>query len=63
MGRGPSRFKQEDVTRAVRAMVAAGIEVRRVVIEKAGNIVVVAGKPEDEKPNEVSGGNEWDRSS
>jgi hypothetical protein len=35
MGRGPSTFKQEDVTRAVRATVAAGSEVRRVVIDKA----------------------------
>lgn len=30
MGRGPRKFKQADVTRAVRAVVAAGIDVRKI---------------------------------
>jgi hypothetical protein len=59
MSRGPRTFKQTDVTRAVRAVVAAGVEVARVEVDKSGRIVVIAGKP---GPNEASqGGNEWDR--
>jgi hypothetical protein len=59
MSRGPHIFKQTDVTRAVKAVVAAGVEVARVEVDKEGRIVVVAGKP---MPNEGSqGGNEWDR--
>jgi hypothetical protein len=60
MGSGPSAFKKADVKRALQAATAAGIEVKRVVIDKAGKIVIVAGKPEEEKLDEDSGGNEWD---
>lgn len=61
MARGSCKFKQRDVTRAVKAMVAAGCEVARAEIEPAsGKIVVVVGKPQD-KPPEENGGNEWDR--
>jgi hypothetical protein len=42
MSRRPSTFKQQDVTRALRAAVAAGIEVQRVEIAKDGRIVIVA---------------------
>lgn len=45
MSRGPLTFKQQDVTRAVRAVVAAGVEVARVEVGKDGKIVVVAGRP------------------
>lgn len=44
MARGPCTFKQQDVTRALRAAVAAGIEVQRYEIDKDGKIVVVTGK-------------------
>jgi hypothetical protein len=44
MSRAPYTFKQTDVTRAVKAVVAAGIEVQRVEVEK-DKIVVIAGKP------------------
>jgi hypothetical protein len=59
MSRAPSAFRQQDVTRALRATVAAGIEVQRVEIEKDGRIVVVAGKA---KQSAEQGGtvNEWD---
>jgi hypothetical protein len=43
MSRGPCTFKQQDVTRALRATVAAGIEVQRIEIEKDGKIIVVTG--------------------
>jgi hypothetical protein len=45
MSRGSLTFKQKDVTRAVKAVTAAGIEVARVEVDKAGKIVIVAGKP------------------
>jgi hypothetical protein len=45
MARGPSTFRQQDVTRAVRATVAAGIEVQRVEIASDGRIIIVAGSP------------------
>jgi len=48
-------FRQSDVTRAVKAVVAAGVEVARVEVDKDGRIVVVAGKPES---NPAS--NPWD---
>ncbi len=57
MSRGPCTFKQNDVTRAVKAVVAAGVEVARVEVDKDGRIVVVAGKS---VPDEGRGGNEWD---
>jgi hypothetical protein len=44
MARRPSTFKQRDVTAAVKAIRAAGVEVARVEIGKDGRIVVVAGK-------------------
>jgi hypothetical protein len=52
MSRGAQTFKQGDVTKAVRAVVKAGVNVRRVVID-GGKIIVVAGRPEEgEEPNE-----------
>lgn len=50
MPRPPSAFRQQDVTRALRATVAAGIEVRRVEIAKDGRIVIVAGSPASTSP-------------
>ncbi len=62
MSRGPSTFRQRDVTAAVKAVVAAGVEVARVEIDKEGKIVVVPGKPQNVPTNdEGGGGNEWDR--
>jgi hypothetical protein len=60
MARGPCTFKQSDVTKAVKAVVAAGIEVARVEVGPDGRIVVVAGKtdldlsaPDRENPEDV----------
>jgi hypothetical protein len=54
MSKGQHSFKQGDVTKAIRAVVKAGVPVRRVVIE-GGKIIVVAGRPEDGEEL-----NEWD---
>jgi hypothetical protein len=56
MSRGPLRFKQADVTRAVRAVTAAGVEVREVMVDANGAIRVIVGKP----PAVPDGINEWD---
>lgn len=46
MARGPSPFRQCDVTRAVRAAQAAGMVVARVVVDPlTGKITVEAGSP------------------
>jgi hypothetical protein len=58
MSRGPHTFRQGDVTRAVRAVRAAGVEVQRVEVDRAGKIVVVAGKP-SENPATAEP-NSWD---
>jgi len=42
-----SKFKLRDVTRAARAVRAAGVEIARVEIEIDGRITVVAGKPDE----------------
>ena len=43
MTRRPSTFRQQDVTRAVKAVVAAGVGIGRVEIDKSGKIAIVAG--------------------
>src|SRR5262249_44901720 len=42
MSRAPSTFRQQDVTRAVKAVAAAGVGIARVEIDKAGKITIVA---------------------
>jgi hypothetical protein len=44
--RRPCLFKERDVTRAAKAVLAAGLEIARVEIGKDGGIIVVPGKPE-----------------
>jgi hypothetical protein len=44
MSRGPATFKASDVTKAIKAVMAAGVEVARVEIDKQGKIVVVPGQ-------------------
>ena len=46
MARGPCTFKQGDVTRMVKGVVAAGVDVMRVEVDTDGRIVVFAGKPQ-----------------
>ena len=44
VGRAPSTFRQADVTRAVKAVTAAGVGIARVEIAKDGRIVIVTGE-------------------
>jgi hypothetical protein len=41
--RRPSAFKKSDVTRATKAILAAGLDIARVEIAKDGAIIVVPG--------------------
>jgi hypothetical protein len=63
MGRGPCSFRQSDLTRAVKALVAAGVEVARVEIEP-GRISIVpkgtGGQDDQEQSAECEEVNEWD---
>jgi hypothetical protein len=61
MARAPSTFRQQDVTRAVKAVTAAGVDVARVEIDKAGKITIIAVNPElRDEGSGVKEGNEWD---
>jgi hypothetical protein len=57
--RRPCLFKERDVKRAARAVIAMGLDIGRVEIDKNGTIVVVPGKPK-ETPGESEKSNEWD---
>jgi DNA-binding MarR family transcriptional regulator len=56
MSRAPSTFRQSDVTRAIKAAVAAGVEIQRVEIDPNGRIVIITATEAERR--EV---NEWDR--
>jgi hypothetical protein len=45
MSRATHRFTQREITRAVRAVVAAGLPVAQVTVDKDGRIVIVPGDP------------------
>jgi hypothetical protein len=60
MARAPSTFRQQDVTRAVKAVSAAGVHIARIEIDKAGKIVIITAEATNQ-PGEIAEGNEWDR--
>lgn len=61
MTRGPATFRQRDLTRALKATVAAGIEVAGIEIGRDGKMVIFAVKSKellDEAANDVNPWNE-----
>jgi hypothetical protein len=60
MARAPSAFRQQDVTRAVKAVTAAGVHIARIEIDKTGKIVIIAADATG-RPGEMTEANEWDR--
>jgi hypothetical protein len=63
MSRGICTFRQRDVTAAVKAVVAAGVAVARIEIDRGGKIVIIVGKGrESGNPNGDGSDavNEWD---
>ncbi len=60
MARAPLTFRQQDVTRAVKAVAAAGVHIARIEIDKAGKIVIITAGV-TEQPGETMEANEWDR--
>ena len=60
MARAPCTFRQADVTRAVKAVAAAGVHIARVEIDRAGKIVIIAAEA-TEQSGDTTEANEWDR--
>lgn len=62
MSRGRAPFTQSDVTRALRAVIAAGVNVSRVEIEPTtGRIVISAGGTDDEQSKPTTPLQAWKR--
>ena len=63
MARAPSAFRQKDVTRAIKAVTAAGVHIARIEIDRAGKIAIIAAiiAATEPKQFEVGEENEWDR--
>jgi hypothetical protein len=57
MTRAPATFRQQDVTRAIRAAIAAGVDIARIEVAKDGTIVIVTAADTEPKGE----ANEWDR--
>ena len=61
MARAPSTFRQQDLTKAVKGVAAAGVHVARVEINKTGKIVIITTAVADPPGQSTAGGNEWDQ--
>ena len=58
MARPPSTFRQQDVTRAIRGALAAGVDIVRIDVTKDGKIVIVTVEnqpaPQDDLDRELA---------
>ena len=62
MARAPSTFRQRDVTRAVKAVIAAGLRVSGVKVSVHGDVEVVTGDERvQDSTRPLQEDNEWDR--
>ena len=59
MSRRPSAFRQSDLTRAVKAVIAAGLHVAGVKVSAQGDIEIVTGEDRAQDSGSREG-NEWD---
>lgn len=59
MSRGKQAFRQKDVTKAIKAVKASGIEIGRIEIAPNGSIIILPGKPVESPPISPNA-NEWD---
>jgi hypothetical protein len=57
MTRAPSTFRQQDVTRAVKAVTRAGVNIARIEIDRTGKIAIIAMA----EPKQLGEDNEWDQ--
>jgi hypothetical protein len=57
--RAPSTFRQQDVTRAVKAVAAAGVHIAKVEIDKSGKITIITADA-PAAPDAGKEANEWD---
>jgi len=60
MTRGLSTFRQRDVTKAIKAVAAAGVDVARVEIDKQGKIIIVSARAPLAADLGDTEENEWD---
>ena len=57
MARAPSTFRQADITKAVKAVRLAGVDIVRVEVAKDGRIVIITAAEANPERRE---GNTWD---
>jgi hypothetical protein len=59
MARPPSTFRQQDVTRAIKATKAAGVNIAKIEIDRTGKIAIMVAT--EAAKGGAEEGNEWDR--
>ena len=59
MARAPSAFRQQDVTRAIKATKAAGVDIARIEVDRDGKIAIITVGPSTLP--EAGEENEWDQ--